>query len=149
MSDPTLSDDQLPVPVAGDLVGGQIADSGPVWADGQPHVIRWKNHTGIDLRIRKTYVWVGIDETVTCDAYNVLTRESDGTVLAVIQFDHYAEPNYPGGVQFNWDNPGLLLKAADHLLFTYYAAPSDGTQDKHQQEHVAYVWVEPANTVRG
>lgn len=135
---------QLPDPPADPLalVSAVITSSGPVIMDGQQHIVRWVNETGKTLRIKKVYLWSGVDGGTIADVHLQLTRGSDGAPLAFVQWDHYAEPTGPNNHAYVDYDPYMLLAPDDFLDMLYSGKVYQGGV-KHQ-EHRATIWVQYA-----
>jgi hypothetical protein len=142
---PVISAVELPPAPTTDpdaLVSAVVAGSGRVVMDGLQRVVRWVNTTGRTLRIKKAYVWSGVDANCVADVHTQLTRGSDGAPLVFVQWDRYAEPTAPNNSRTEDFDPYMLLEPGDWLDMLYSGKVYIGGT-KHE-EHRATIWVQYA-----
>ena len=133
---------QLPPPPANpeDLVSATIIDTLPYRCDALRRRITWTNTTGRTLRVPGdgVWLWTGCSSDVFADVHCELFRVSDGSTLAVNQWDRYGNPPLP----FT-RTPGLpesmYLAPGDGLEMLYVSVPFGGG-GVNLSHHRATIW---------
>jgi hypothetical protein len=83
------------------LIGRQgILHSGP-HACKNSDTVTWKNDTGRTLHIKMLDAFTGMGGGSKADFSFGVTRSSDGTLLAINNWDHYAEPTSQEATRFH------------------------------------------------
>ena len=118
-----------------DLVSACVIDTQPYPMGSGQHRVRWTNRTQRDLLVKKVYLWTGVDQNGRCDVHAELFRVADGSPLAVLQWDHYAEPTAEQGRQFDFD-PYFRLAAGEAVELLYYANPLAGNGGTYAHHRV-------------
>jgi hypothetical protein len=77
-----------------DLHSALIFDSKPYPANGDAYSLVWTNNTGRRILIRKSYLWARMFKDGVADI-DVQIMRSDGSIVAKLQWDHYADPVRP------------------------------------------------------
>lgn len=104
-----------------DLTGCMIVNTDAFPANGQVRTARWKNDTADRLRLSAARIWLGVSGGGKCDAHGQLERE-DGTLVAVLQADHYVDGPAGAAVEHqHWSGSYLVLEPGESLLFVYFA----------------------------
>jgi hypothetical protein len=103
-----------------DLHSAMIFDSKPYPADGDECQLVWTNHTGRRILIRKSYLWAGMFKDGVADI-DVQIERGDGSIVAKLQWDHYADPVGPVA-RDDYFTPYMVLGAGESLTMTYRAA---------------------------
>ncbi len=102
-----------------DLHSAMIFDSKPYPADGEVCSLVWKNNTGHRILIRKSYLWAGMYKDGVADI-DVQIERGDGSIVAKLQWDHYADPVGPVA-RDDYFTPYIALGADESLTMTYRA----------------------------
>ncbi len=112
-SSPTVADPN-------DLRSAMIFDSKPYPANGDVCSLVWTNNTGHRILIRKSYLWAGMFKNGVADI-DVQIERGDGSIVAKLQWDHYADPVGPVA-RDDYFTPYMALGAGESLTMTYRAA---------------------------
>jgi len=129
-------------PPNGGLVSFMMVDTGPYAADGSVHVIYWTNNTGQDINIVKAYIWTGVDRGAIMDVHVELRRDYDNSYLAILQWDHYADPTVPQhGQQFDFSSFPMLLEAGEQLRIFHFAQQYVAPAGSLNARHDIVLWV--------
>jgi hypothetical protein len=103
-----------------DLHSAMIFDSKPYPADGNVHFLAWTNPTDHRILIRKSYLWAGMFKDGVADI-DVLIERGDGSIVAKLQWDHYADPVGPVA-RDDYFTPYMAVSAGESLTMTYRAS---------------------------
>jgi len=109
------------------LRGVQVIDTGPFpaqrfgWSEPRNLVKRWTNDSGAVLDIWQVQVWLGMDIGGRGDFWFTLSRASDGSVLALTNWDHYRDPTGPHAVHMDYAPNPMTLEPGDALVLVYGA----------------------------
>ncbi len=121
-----------PRPDPDDLLSYGVLNTGPYGDGNTPHTAYWQNDTGRDLEIVGCYLWTGMDFGARADVQVMCRRESDGTQLHVLAWDHYAEKNAPNHGVTRWYAPyKVVLAQGERLRFDYFFNPISGATHAH------------------
>ncbi len=132
---PTVTLSNRLLPATAGPVGGIICVSPVTAMDGFHRIIRWENDTGKTLTLSRVYLWSGVQAATVADVHAELRRLSDGCLLALNQWDHYAEPNAPNsGLYVEQDQ--VTIAPGDAIDLLYRTSPVPG----HVSQHCAAVW---------
>lgn len=105
-----------------DLQGVMILNTDAFDARLPHRVLRWKNETSDRIKIVAAKIWLGVSGGGKCDAHGQLERE-DGSLVAVLQADHYVDGPAGAAVEHqHWNGGYLALEPGESLIFTYFAA---------------------------
>ncbi len=122
-----------------DLIGFQFFDTGSVPASTDPKTLVWANPTNRTLKIVNSYLWSTIDVGARCTLFLTVTRKTDGTVLHLIQWDHYGETNSPNPGSYTNYHPGYIsLLPGEQLLVSYHI--SSPTPQVLNCRHLGIIW---------
>lgn len=131
-----------------DLKGIQILDTGPFpaqrfgWSPPKNHTFAWTNKTDKTLRIWQIQVWMGMDIMGKGDFWYRLTRESDGSILSMTNWDHYRDPTGLHMVHMDYAPNWFDLKPEDGLLLSCGARRWNPVWPPVMRAHVAVtIWV--------
>ncbi len=102
-----------------DLHSSMIFDSKPYPANGEVSKLVWANPTGRRILIRKSYLWAGMFKNGVADI-DVQIERGDGSIVAKLQWDHYADPVGPVA-RDDYFTPYMALGAGESLTMTYRA----------------------------
>ncbi len=102
-----------------DLHSAMIFDSKPYPADGGVCSLVWTNNTGHRILIRKSYLWAGMYKDGVADI-DVQIERGDGSIVAKLQWDHYADPVGPVA-RDDYFTPYMALGAGESLTMIYRA----------------------------
>lgn len=84
----------------------------------------WSNPEDHAIRIHKTYLWIGIDIHVQCDAHLELRYNGEAAPIDILQWDHYSNPIQPVG---RWtDHRGMFELAPGGELIMWYMSTGYG-----------------------
>ena len=97
-----------------------IFDSKPYPANGDVCTLVWTNPTGRRILIRKSYLWAGMFKDGVADI-DVQIERGDGSIVAKLQWDHYADPVGPVA-RDDYFTPYMALGAGESLTMTYRAS---------------------------
>jgi hypothetical protein len=130
---------QAPKPRPDDsLQSFRLVDTGPYLANAHFHSVKWTNNSGRSLAIYKAYVWTGFDRGGIADVHIDLRRESDGSFIALMQWDHYGDPTLPQqGQQFDYGSP-MVLDPGESVSIAHFA---NGVNPGWHAHHVVIVWI--------
>ena len=103
-----------------DLHSAMIFDSKPYPANGDVCTLVWTNPTGRRILIRKSYLWAGMFKDGVADI-DVQIERGDGSIVAKLQWDHYADPVGPVA-RDDYFTPYMALGAGESLTMTYRAS---------------------------
>lgn len=109
----------VPVDDPNDLHSAMIFDSKPYPANGEVCYLAWTNPTGRRILIRKSYLWAGMFKDGVADI-DVQIERGDGSIVAKLQWDHYADPVGPVAHD-DYFTPYMALGAGEALTMTYRA----------------------------
>ena len=134
-----------------DLKGLQIIDTGPFqaqrfgWSEPISHMKRWQNDTHDTLRIWQTQIWLGMDIMGKGDFWFRLTRESDDSLLALTNWDHYKDPTGLHSVHMDYAPNWFDLVPDDRLILVCGARRWNPVWPIVQRGHVSVtIWVTDA-----
>jgi hypothetical protein len=114
-----------------------LLDTGPYLANNNVHELMWTNSTGRPLAIHKVYVWTGVDRGALADVHIEARRASDDSYLAILQWDHYAEPTLPQhGQQFDYASP-MVIDPGDKITIKHFA---HGFAPGWHAHHLLIIW---------
>ena len=120
-----------PVADHNDLHSAMIFDSKPYPADGDVCTLIWTNPTGHRILIRKSYLWAGMFKDGVADI-DVQIERGDGSIVAKLQWDHYADPVGPVA-RDDYFTPYMALGAGESLTITYRATSFETPTMAHIQ----------------
>src|SRR5512135_1512813 len=103
-----------------DLHSAMIFDSKPYPANGDVCSLVWTNNTGHRILIRKSYLWAGMFKDGVADI-DVQIERGDGSIVAKLQWDHYADPVGPVA-RDDYFTPYMAFGAGESLTMTYRAS---------------------------
>ncbi len=103
-----------------DLHSVMIFDSKPYPASGEVWTRVWTNPTGRRILIRKSYLWAGMFKDGVANI-DVQIERGDGSIVAKLQWDHYADPVGPVA-RDDYFTPYMALGAGESLTMTYRAS---------------------------
>lgn len=118
---------------ADDLCAKQVLNTGPFRADGVTRSRAVENTSGRTLRLAGVQLWLGVDMGGRCDAAISAARRSDGSQLAFMPVDHYADSSQGAANATVWLPGHALLEAGDALVFAYFANGFGGAFNAHFQ----------------
>ena len=122
----------------GSLQSFVVLDTGPYLANHNVHNLVWKNDSGRRLAIYKAYAWTGFDRGGIADVHIEARRASDNSYIAILQWDHYADPTIPQhGQQFDYPMP-MMLDPGDTIEITHFA---NGFAAGWHAHHLLILWV--------
>lgn len=122
----------------GSLTSFLAFNTGPYPADSTQHTIYWTNDTGRELSICKAYLWTGVDRSAIADVHAELRRDNDGSYIAILQWDHYADPTLPQHAQqFEYPSPMTLMPDEKLRLFHF----ANGFSTGWHAHHLVILWV--------
>ena len=122
----------------GSLQSFLTLNTGPYLANQQVHNLTWTNNSGRTLAIYKAYLWTGVDKGATGDVQIEARRASDNSYIAVLLWDHYADPTLPQhGQQFDYPSP-MMLDPGDSITITHLA---NGFKPGSHAHHLMILWV--------
>ena len=131
-----------------DLKGLQIIDTGPFpaqrfgWSEPISHVKKWQNDTHDTLRIWQTQTWLGMDIMGKGDFWFTLIRESDLSILALTNWDHYRDPSGLHSVHMDYAPNWFDLVPGDRLILICGARRWNPIWPIVQRGHVSVtIWV--------
>ena len=111
----------------GSLQSFALLNTGPYLANSNVHELSWTNSSGRALAIHKVYLWTGVDRGGIADVHIEARRGSDGSYIAIQQWDHYADPTVPQhGEQFDYASPMMIDPGEtdhDHAFRQWSCAP--------------------------
>ncbi len=114
-----------------DLHSAMIFDSKPYPANGDVGSLVWTNNTGHRILIRKSYLWAGMYKDGVADIDVQIVR-GDGSIVAKLQWDHYADPVGPVA-RDDYFTPYMALGAGESLTMTYRATAITAATVAHIQ----------------
>ena len=114
-----------------DLHSAMIFDSKPYPANGEVCRLVWTNPTGRRILIRKSYLWAGMFKDGVADI-DVQIERGDGSIVAKLQWDHYADPVGPVA-RDDYFAPYMALGAGESLTMTYRATSFGAPTMAHVQ----------------
>lgn len=123
INDPKLIIGKLPGRRADplDLVSNIILNTDAFPADNTSRHAIWPNHTGETIHIVAARLWLGVDMNGQCDCHAEL-RRSDGTLLAVLQADHYVNSSNGAAIEYvNYGDKYISLLPNETLRLGYFA----------------------------
>ena len=104
-----------------DLLGCMAINTDAFVANGSVRQSRWTNQTSERVHICAARIWLGVSMGGRCDAHGQLERE-DGTLVAVLQADHYVDGPHGAAVERqDWNGAYIALAPGESLIFTYFA----------------------------
>jgi len=122
----------------GSLQSFTVVNTGPYPANHTVHTLGWTNDSGRRLAIYKAYIWTGVDKGASADVHVEARRASDNSYIAILQWDHYADPTVPQhGQQFDYPTP-MMLDPGDGITIKHYA---NGFAPGWRAHHVLILWV--------
>lgn len=105
---------------AADLKSAWVVDTNPFLCENQPsQQATWTNNTGGTIYIRQTVTFMGVDMGGKGDFFVMVERVSDGAVLQMTNWDHYAEPTGLHNLVDNYAPHYFALPPGDSLRVTY------------------------------
>ena len=122
----------------GSLQSFLAVDTGPYLANHNVHNVTWTNNSGRPLAIYKAYLWTGVDKGGIADVHIEARRASDKSYIAIMQWDHYADPTLPQhGQQFDYASP-MMLDPGDSITIAHFA---NGFAPGWRAHHLLILWV--------
>lgn len=132
----------LPMPPAradGSLVSAGIIDTGPYTGDSTMREAVWVNKSGRELEIHQVYLWAGVDIGARADVHAEVRRSSDDSILAILQWDRYAEPSAPDNhAVFRYQAPYMRIAQGDAIKLRYRMVPFNGNQ--YRAHNYVIIW---------
>ena len=110
--------------------------------DGISKSLYWENKTNWNIKLVKAYLWTGVDTDGIADCHVDMRRVSDGSIIHILQWDHYTNPTAPNHGTFI-DHDYMLLKIGDKIKFNYVANPAPESRNKHAH-NIGIIWVKYA-----
>lgn len=101
--------------------------------------VTWANTSGRTLKVRKAYLWTGIDLGGVCDTDVSVRRASDQTLLCRVAWDHYAQPTAESGKVFDFGDNYITILPGESLTMTYM---TNGFGNHFNAAHICELWVE-------
>ncbi len=99
----------------------------------------WTNTTGRTLKIRKAYLWTGIDLNGVCDTDVEVRRQSDSTLVAKVAWDHYSNPTAESGKIFDFGPNYVTVLPGEVLVMNYMTHTFGGN---FNAAHRCELWIE-------
>ena len=122
----------------GSLQSFLLLDTGPYPANHSDHILSWTNDSGRRLSIYKAYVWTGVDKGAVADVHIEARRASDNSYIAILQWDHYADPTVPQHAQqFDYPSP-MTIDPGDAITIRHYA---NGFAPGWRAHHMLILWI--------
>jgi hypothetical protein len=110
-----------------DLLTCLVYDSGAYADGGVWKTAAWSNDTGRALAIVGSYCWTGMTYGARADTHFEAYRESDNTQIAILQWDHYGDPNAPNHGLLRWFTPlKIMLLPGERIRFGHYFSSWSG-----------------------
>ncbi len=121
------------------LRGRAVLDTGPFDCDGSLRVTRWRNPEGRPLFVRKVTLWAGMTYNGKADYDGAMYRESDGSLVVQLAWDHYGNPSEPHTIVQDFSPDWMELPAGDSLLLHSWCRRVNGGRAP-QGHHVGSIW---------
>jgi hypothetical protein len=121
------------------LRGRVVLNTGPFDCDGTLRVTRWANPEGRSLFVRKATLWAGMTYRGRADYDGAVYRESDGSLLVQLAWDHYGDPSAPHTIVQDFAPDWLELAAGDALVLHSWCRRVNGSRAT-QGHHVGAIW---------
>jgi hypothetical protein len=121
-----------------DLRGRAVLNTGPFDCDGTLRTTRWTNREGRSLFVRKVTLWAGMTYHGRADYDGSVYRESDGSLVVQLAWDHYADPSAPHTVVQQFSPDWMELAPADALVLHSWCRRVSGRAP--QGHHVGAIW---------
>lgn len=126
-----------PTPSVG-LSSLMVFDTGPYMSNGEIKQTRWINQLSKTIRVTKSYLWTGMEMGGNGDVHVELRRDSDGSILHILQWDHYADPVAPNHGAFLDYSPNYFeIDNGGTLSLVYFSVPIGQPAYAH---HRAYIF---------
>ncbi len=106
---------------------------------GPATAVYW-NNSGAPMYIRRTEVWMGMDQLSKGDFAAKVKVNSNQTILAFTNWDHYAEPTALHNLSMSYQPDYILLADGDALVLEYDCTKIGTTPANPHGNVVVYLW---------
>jgi hypothetical protein len=121
------------------LRGRVVLNTGPFACDGALRESRWANAEGRALFVRKATLWAGMSYRGRADYDGAVYRESDGSLVLHLAWDHYGDPSAPHTLVQDFSPDWMELAPGDALVLHSWCRRVNGGRDP-QGHHVVAIW---------